>query len=309
MHGIDFPQGDAADYELLELQVASLLEDERDFIANAANFAAFLYYALPNVNWAGFYFPGEDGLVLGPFGGKPACTRLPSGRGVCGRAFQSAQSVIVDDVNAFADHIVCDSASRSELVVPLLHQNAVYGVFDIDSPALARFTDRDKTGVERLVARFIQHTPLPERFRTRHLSSDRLNERIDLQTCRDHHVMLVYLLEELSKADTAPAAAFSLLQRFRSVLLAHLKIEDDHLYPRLTSSANAIVREKAARYRQEMGGLRRQFDALWNKWPADAIEQDFASWQSEWSGFAQSLTARIENEDRDLYVAAEAGLS
>lgn len=154
------------DYELLERQVASLLEDESDFIANAANFAAFVYGELPIINWAGFYFPGEGGLILGPFGGKPACTRLPAGRGVCGRAFETAQTVVVDDVNAFADHIVCDSASQSEIVVPLRKGDKVYGVFDIDSPLIARFSDADRAGLERLVAQFAKCTPLPERYET-----------------------------------------------------------------------------------------------------------------------------------------------
>ena len=154
------------DYGLLEAQVRSLLADERDFIANAANFAAFVYTELPRVNWAGFYFPGADGLVLGPFGGKPACTRLPGGHGVCGRSFSNRESVIVDDVSAFADHIVCDSASKSELVVPLLHGGAVYGVFDIDSPELNRFLEGDARGVESLVRAFVDCTPLPEQYRT-----------------------------------------------------------------------------------------------------------------------------------------------
>jgi GAF domain-containing protein len=155
------------DYDLLERQVGSLLEDESDFIANAANFAAFVYGELPVINWAGFYFPGEDALVLGPFGGKPACTRLPAGRGVCGRAFETAQTLVVDDVNAFADHIVCDSASQSEIVVPLRKGDAIYGVFDIDSPVTARFTPEDRAGIERLVAQFIKHTPLLERYETK----------------------------------------------------------------------------------------------------------------------------------------------
>jgi GAF domain-containing protein len=154
------------DYDLLERQVASLLEDESDFIANAANFAAFMYGELPVINWAGFYFPDERALVLGPFGGKPACTRLPAGRGVCGRAFEAADTVVVDDVNAFADHIVCDSESQSEIVVPLRKGDKIYGVFDIDSPVLARFNDEDRAGIERLVAQFVKSTAMPERYET-----------------------------------------------------------------------------------------------------------------------------------------------
>lgn len=309
MHQAGSNEHPAADYELLELQVCSLLEDERDFIANAANFAAFLYGALPAINWAGFYFPDTDGLVLGPFGGKPACTRLPSGRGVCGKAFESAQSVIVDDVNAFADHIACDSASRSELVVPLLRDGAVYGVFDIDAPVLARFDERDKEGVERLVARFVQYTPLPERYRTSRAREPRINERIDVQTCRDHHVVLHYLAEDISKPEATPSDTFALLKRFRAVLLAHLKLEDDWLYPRLAASPNAIVRSKAERYREEMGGVRSQFEALCKQWNAQAIESDFAGWRKDWQTFVQALSGRIESEDRDLYVAAEADLA
>jgi L-methionine (R)-S-oxide reductase len=148
------------DYELLEQQVASLLEDERDFIANAANFAAFVYDAVPSVNWAGFYFADSEGLVLGPFCGKPACTRLPKGRGVCGKAFESRRTIVVADVASFDDHIVCDSESRSELVVPLLGKNSTWGVFDIDSPLTGRFGDVDRDGIERLVRQFVTHTEL-----------------------------------------------------------------------------------------------------------------------------------------------------
>jgi L-methionine (R)-S-oxide reductase len=158
-------QDTAVDFALLERQVVSLFEEERNFLANSANFAAFVYTSLPLVNWAGFYFPEGEDLVLGPFGGKPACTRLPGGRGVCGKAFSSRQTVVVDDVQRFADHIVCDSASRSEMVVPLLKKGAAYGVFDIDSPVLERFTERERDGMERLVARFVERTRLPERYR------------------------------------------------------------------------------------------------------------------------------------------------
>jgi GAF domain-containing protein len=299
----------ALDYDLLERQVASLLEDERDFIANAANFAAFVYDMLPLVNWAGFYFPDASGLVLGPFGGKPACTRLPKGRGVCGKAFESARTVIVHDVQAFADHIVCDSASRSEMVVPLLRENAVYGVFDIDSPVLARFHDDDRAGIERLVAQFIEHTRLPERYRQEHARGARINERIDVQTCRDHHSVLRYLVEDVSK-EHSPGESLALLKRFRSVLLAHLKLEDDWLYPHLGSSDNAIVRGKAERYRREMGGMRDNFLQLWRKWSVPgAIETNADAWRNDWRVFAQGLVTRIETEDRDLYVAAEADLA
>lgn len=144
-------------YELLERQVRALLAGESDAMANAANFAAFVYHELPDVNWAGFYFAQPSGeLVVGPFGGRPACARLPFGRGVCGAAFTRKQTVVVDDVATFADHIVCDSASRSEIVVPFFRGDAVAGVFDVDSPRVARFTDADRAGVEALVAAFAE---------------------------------------------------------------------------------------------------------------------------------------------------------
>ena len=143
-------------YDLLERQARSLLAGESDFIANAANFAAFVYHELPEINWAGFYFASESGdLVLGPFCGRPACSRLPAGRGVCGAAAHKKQTLVVDDVAAFADHIVCDAASRSEIVVPIVAADGrLLGVFDLDSPALARFTIEDRAGIEKLVGAF-----------------------------------------------------------------------------------------------------------------------------------------------------------
>jgi L-methionine (R)-S-oxide reductase len=157
-----------AAYDLLERQVRALLADESDFIANAANFAAFIYYELSDVNWAGFYFLHRSGeLVLGPFAGRPASARLPQGRGVCGRAAATGETIVVDDVNAFADHIACDAASRSEIVVPLKWNAEVAGVFDIDSPRLARFTAGDRAGIERLVRAFIEAARLPAPARAR----------------------------------------------------------------------------------------------------------------------------------------------
>ena len=147
---------DPVDYDLLSQQVRALLEDESDFIANCANFSAFVGYEIPDLNWAGFYFAQPDGeLVLGPFFGKPACTRLAPGRGVCGKAYTSEETVVVDDVHQFSDHIACDSSSRSEIVVPLRDERGVYGVFDIDAPVVARFTDEDRVGIEKLVAAFM----------------------------------------------------------------------------------------------------------------------------------------------------------
>jgi L-methionine (R)-S-oxide reductase len=147
------------DYDLLIAQADALLADETDFIANAANFCSFVFYELPDLNWAGFYFlvPGGE-LVLGPFHGKPACTRLAAGRGVCGAAVTREETVVVDDVHAFADHIACDSASQSEIVVPLRNEHGLCGVFDIDSPRKARFTPADREGIERLVGVFLART-------------------------------------------------------------------------------------------------------------------------------------------------------
>jgi GAF domain-containing protein len=150
-------------YDLLERQVRELCAGESDFIANAGNFASLIYHELPSLNWAGFYFvnAGSGELVLGPFNGRPACTRLPTGKGVCGAAVTRGETVVVDDVEAFADHIVCDTASRSEIVVPLFAGDEIAGVFDIDSPNLARFTEDDRTGITALVRAFSESAPYP----------------------------------------------------------------------------------------------------------------------------------------------------
>jgi len=157
MHTITFPA--TADksgfYEDLRAQLTGLLEGEHDMIANAANTAALLYHALPDVNWAGFYLLQGEELVLGPFQGKPACVRIPIGKGVCGTAAERLQSVVVPDVNEFPGHIACDTASRSELVVPLLRNGKLLGVLDLDSPLPGRFDETDRTGCERLAAIFL----------------------------------------------------------------------------------------------------------------------------------------------------------
>src|SRR5581483_1786494 len=149
----DAGAADSGTYDLLERQVRALFEGEENALANAANFAAFVYREVPGINWAGFYFAQPSGdLVLGPFGGAPACTRLPHGRGVCGTALLRRETVVVDDVAAFDDHIACDSASRSEIVVPFFHRGTVAGVFDVDSPRVGRFGSTDRAGIESLVA-------------------------------------------------------------------------------------------------------------------------------------------------------------
>jgi L-methionine (R)-S-oxide reductase len=138
-------------YRELLAQWTALLAGERDGLANCANMSALLYEALPNVNWAGFYFLRGSELVLGPFQGKVACVRIAVGRGVCGTAAALKETVIVADVHAFAGHIACDAASRSEIVVPLIHGGRLLGVLDVDSPQPARFDHEDGTGLTALV--------------------------------------------------------------------------------------------------------------------------------------------------------------
>ncbi|MGE8499521.1 MAG: GAF domain-containing protein [Pseudomonas sp.] len=145
-------------YPLLAAQLQSLLADERDFIANAAQFSAFLFQELEDLNWAGFYLARGEELVLGPFQGKVACVRIPFGRGVCGAAAASRQTQRVEDVHAFPGHIACDSASNSELVVPLVKDGRLIGVLDLDSPRLARFAAQDQAGIEALAAIFLAAT-------------------------------------------------------------------------------------------------------------------------------------------------------
>lgn len=137
-------------YEELVRQAKGLFEGERDVIANTANLSALLGYHLPNLNWSGVYFLKGDELVLGPFQGKPACVRIAVGKGVCGTAVAKRASVLVPDVHAFPGHIACDSASQSELVVPLLSEGRVLGVIDLDSPITNRFDAIDQRGVEAL---------------------------------------------------------------------------------------------------------------------------------------------------------------
>ena len=144
-------------YRDLCSQLRGLLDGERDPIANAANTAALLFTTLPDLNWAGFYFlKSPDELVLGPFQGKPACVRIAVGRGVCGAAVAQRRTMLVEDVHAFADHIACDAASRSEVVVPLIRGGRVLGVIDLDSPLLARFDSEDQRGIEAVAAIYLK---------------------------------------------------------------------------------------------------------------------------------------------------------
>ena len=145
-------------YNLLAAQVQALFADERDFIANAAQFSAFLYNQVDDLNWAGFYLNRNEQLVLGPFQGQVACVRIPFGKGVCGAAAATRQTQRVEDVHAFPGHIACDSASNSELVIPLVKEGRLIGVLDLDSPKVGRFSEVDQVGLERLAAIFLALT-------------------------------------------------------------------------------------------------------------------------------------------------------
>lgn len=138
--------------ELLREKLAALLAGERDTVANLSNAAALLKLELERVNWVGFYLLRGEELVLGPFQGRPACIRIPLGKGVCGTAARQNRTLLVPDVHQFPGHIACDSASRSELVIPLRRAGAVVGVLDIDSPVPSRFTEADRAALEACAA-------------------------------------------------------------------------------------------------------------------------------------------------------------
>lgn len=143
-------------YGQLLAQARALVHGERDRIANAANLSALVYHALPQLNWVGFYFYDGTELVVGPFQGLPACVRIPLSKGVCGAAASQRLTQRIEDVDAFPGHIACDSASRSELVVPLVKGDTLIGVFDLDSPVLARFDADDQAGLEAIAAVFVE---------------------------------------------------------------------------------------------------------------------------------------------------------
>lgn len=148
-------------YADLRRAIAAMIEGERDFLANTANGAAMLFHSLPDINWAGFYFLKGTDLVLGPFQGKPACVRIGWGRGVCGTAAVSRKTVVVPDVNQFPGHIACDSASRSEVVIPLMWEDRLLGVLDIDSPSLGRFDEDDENGLQTIAADLLAGSDVP----------------------------------------------------------------------------------------------------------------------------------------------------
>ena len=139
------------DYGSLCQNLRALTEGVAYEVANLANASALLWQELPKINWAGFYLMEDGALVLGPFQGKPACIRIPVGKGVCGTAAAERKTQLVPDVHAFPGHIACDCASRSEIVVPIYKNGEIYGVLDIDSPYQGRFTEEDRVGLERFV--------------------------------------------------------------------------------------------------------------------------------------------------------------
>jgi L-methionine (R)-S-oxide reductase len=143
-------------YDRLASQLRSLLESERDLIANAANFSALLFHSLPDLNWAGLYFLKDDELVLGPFQGQPACVRIKVGQGVCGTAAAKGETIMVPNVHEFPGHIACDSASNSEIVVPIIKHDELLGVLDLDSPVAGRFDEEDARGLEGLIEIFVE---------------------------------------------------------------------------------------------------------------------------------------------------------
>jgi L-methionine (R)-S-oxide reductase len=147
------------EYNLLIKQLDALLNGETNQLTNISQFNALIFNLLPDLNWAGFYiFDGEQTLQLGPFQGQVACTKIKLGQGVCGSSASQLKSILVDDVEQFAGHIACDSRSRSELVVPISISGQLWGVFDLDSPILNRFTEQDRAGVEALVEKLIKLT-------------------------------------------------------------------------------------------------------------------------------------------------------
>ena len=147
-------------YSDLLQQATALIEGERDLTANAANLSSLLFHTLPDLNWAGFYWMKGGELVLGPFQGKPACVRIAIGKGVCGTAARDRRTIVVKDVHEFPGHIACDSASNSEVVVPIVAGGKVVGVLDLDSPLVNRFDEADARALEAVVQAFVAGTDI-----------------------------------------------------------------------------------------------------------------------------------------------------
>jgi len=155
MHELKAKSSGPVSYDELARELEAVLAGEHDLVANAANCSALLFHALPEVNWVGFYFLRGGELLVGPFQGKPACIRIALGKGVCGTAAATRTTQLVPDVHAFPGHIACDSASQSELVVPLVRHGELLGVLDLDSPRRGRFTEDDRRGIEGLARTFL----------------------------------------------------------------------------------------------------------------------------------------------------------
>lgn len=151
----------AAQYQILNNRLESIIAGEPDWLANISNASALLFQVLPDINWAGFYLMKEGMLVLGPFQGKPACIRIPLGKGVCGTAASEGRTTLVPDVRLFPGHIACDEASASEVVVPIAQEGRIVGVLDLDSPSGDRFDDADAAGLETFVVTLLKHVRFP----------------------------------------------------------------------------------------------------------------------------------------------------
>lgn len=170
------PESKAARYDELAARLSDLIADQTDFIANISNFAALLFTSLPQLNWVGFYLLHNNDLVLGPFQGKPACSLIAMGDGVCGSAALQRAAVLVPDVRAFPGHIMCDEASRSEMVLPLLKDERLVGVLDLDSPVLRRFDTDDSEHIQQLLQLLMAGTEVPE-FRIAPATTTRVGDR------------------------------------------------------------------------------------------------------------------------------------
>jgi GAF domain-containing protein len=144
----------------LKRKLEDIIEGEPNFITNAANFSALVYNSVSDINWVGFYLMSSDELHLGPFQGKPACMRIPYGKGVCGTSAKMRKTLLVEDVHSFPGHIACDPLSKSELVVPLIYNDKLFGVLDMDSPVLSRFTLEDKNEFEELVEVLVNNSDM-----------------------------------------------------------------------------------------------------------------------------------------------------
>lgn len=151
-------------YNYLNLKLTGLICEEPDWLANLANASAVLWLLLDDINWAGFYLYKNEELILGPFQGKPACTHIKIGKGVCGTAAEKRETQLVKNVHEFPGHIACDSASNSEIVIPIIKNDKLIGVLDVDSPILNRFNEEDKVGLEKFVSIIVKYVEFPHVF-------------------------------------------------------------------------------------------------------------------------------------------------